>query len=99
MNIERKIHQITVNCQGEDQMLGLAWVMGWMLSAGAGAVLLFGGQARAWETDQFTTPQGPLVDIAPQFQQHLTAVLQGVVAKANAGYLDASAARTTGPAT
>ena len=39
------------------------------------------------ETDQFTVPPSPLVDIAPQFQQHVTAVLQGVVAKTNIRYL------------
>jgi hypothetical protein len=48
--------------------------------------------ARALETDQFTPPPRPLVDIAPQFQQHVTAVLQEVVAKTNIRHLRESKA-------
>src|SRR3954471_1931579 len=44
--------------------------------------------ARALETDQFTPPPQPLADLAPQFQQHVTAVLQDVVARANIRHLD-----------
>lgn len=58
------------------------------------AVLLAAAPARGLETDQFTVPPRPLVDISPQFQQHATAVLREVVAKANARALEhAKAAR------
>lgn len=53
--------------------------------------------SRALETDQFTPPPKPLADLAPQFQQHLTAILQEVVAQTNIRHLDESraAAETT----
>src|SRR4051812_43866155 len=59
------------------------------------AVLWPARPAHALETDQFTVPPAPLVDIAPQFQQHATAVLQGVVARANIRSLDESKAAAT----
>ena len=55
-------------------------------------LLLIGSRAVALETDQFTVPPAPLIDIAPQFQQHVTAVLQGVVSRTNIRFVDESRA-------
>ena len=56
--------------------------------------------APAWglETDQFTVPPQPLVDLAPQFRQHVIATLQEIVAEANARHLDLSRRARRAPA-
>ncbi len=48
---------------------------------------LVAGRASALETDQYTPPPAPLVDIAPQVQQKVRAVLQEVASETNIEYL------------
>src|SRR5437588_5287880 len=48
------------------------------------ALVALTAPAHGLETDQFTVPPQPLVDLAPQFRQHVIAMLQETVVETNA---------------
>lgn len=58
------------------------------VAVGMALVGALAGRASALETDQFTIPPAPLVDVGPTVQQKVRAMLQGVAARANASQLD-----------
>ena len=60
-------------------------------------ILFAAGVCHALETDQFTLPPRPLVDIGPELQQEVTAALQRAMDRANGQYAEHMAnARRTG---